>query len=292
MNRATLESLGVSPREIAPNIYKITLRDTEQTIKIIEQFIKEYSLHPEIRQLVASILKPCKSKDYLCYVKKITEYIKQHVKYVNDPPKTEILQSPIKTLQYKIGDCDDHTILAGTLLRAAGFRIRITLGAPLDRFNHVYLHVYVPGHGWMTVDTTNANPLMEKPYKEREMVEIGNEPLIDELGFSFKRFRRLIRRIIPHRHKHKLTGRHLARIACRGMKCFPPGSKLIHRKEGHFYKTYVRLPNGKLQLLYQKSVAPKPKPKPHPQKKRVTRKPHPRPRPLCVCITRQGVKVV
>ncbi|SNR83520.1 transglutaminase-like domain-containing protein [Desulfurobacterium atlanticum] len=305
MDRATLESLGVSPQKIAPDTYKITLRDVNQTIKIIEEFIREYSLHPQIRQLVASILKPCKSKDYTCYVRRIVEYIKQHVKYVNDPPKTEILQSPIRTLQYKIGDCDDHTILTGTLLRAAGFKIRITLGAPLGRFNHVYLHVYIPGHGWTTVDTTNANPLMKKPYKEREMVEIGNEPL-EELGFSFKKLRRLVRRtgrilspaahiarkMIPHRHKRKLTGRQLARIACKGMKCFPPGSKLIHKKEGHFYKTYVRLPNGKMQLLYQKSIAPKPKPKPHPQKKRVHRKPHPRPKPLCVCITKQGVKVI
>lgn len=309
MDKATLESLGLSPQKIGTETYKITLRDVNQTIKIIEQFIKEYSLLPEIRQLVASILKPCKSKNYLCYVQKIVEYIQKYVKYVNDPPKSEILQSPLRTLQLGIGDCDDHTILAGTLLRAAGFKIRITLGAPLGRYNHVYIHVYVPGHGWVTVDTTSATPLSQKPYQEREMVEIGNEPL-EELGFSFKKIRRFIKKMtfpvrpvrkvaskavhkVFHRPKH-INRAQFAKVIrhfqtpCKGMKCFPPGSKLIHKKEGHFYKTYVKLPNGKMQLLYQKSLAPKPKPRP--QKKRVVhRKP---PKPLCVCITKQGVKVI
>ncbi|WP_456465553.1 transglutaminase-like domain-containing protein [Desulfurobacterium sp.] len=315
MNKVTLESIGLSPRKIpGADAYKITLRDTNQTIQVIEQFIEEYSILPEVRQLVASILKPCTSKDYLCYVRQIVEYIKSHVKYVNDPPKTEVLQSPLRTLKLGIGDCDDHTILAGTLLRAAGFKIRITLGAPLGRYNHVYIHVYVPGHGWMTVDTTSSNPISQKPYQEREMVEIGNDPL-EELGFSFKKIKRLAKKAmfpirpmrkvaskavhsVFHRPKHMNKAQfakamkhfqHPHHQPCKGMKCFPPGSKLLVRKEGHFQKTYVRLPNGKLQLIYQKSLAPKPKP--HPQKKRAVHgKPHPK--PLCVCITKQGVKVV
>ena len=80
-----------------------------------------------------------------------------------------------------MGDCDDHAILTATLLRAAGFKVKVVLGAPNgNRYDHVYVKVLNPGKGWLTIDTTSNNPMGEKMYPEAEVFTLGQEPYTGE----------------------------------------------------------------------------------------------------------------
>ena len=174
-----LNAIGVEPVKVSetPEAYSIRIKDLSQTIEIIKKFIKDYTKDLKLRFLVAKLIEPCPSKAYECYIKRIVSFIRQNVKYVNDPPKLETIQSPIRTLEYGIGDCDDHTILAGTLLRIAGFPVKIALGDINGdgKYEHVFIKVLIPNKGkWITVDTTSKNPFKPKPYPVKEI------PLYDE----------------------------------------------------------------------------------------------------------------
>ncbi len=184
-----LEGIGTSPEKVSdfPQAYKIKLKDLSQTVDIIRYLIIEHSKDVRLRELVAKILKPCPSKNFLCYIKAIVNYIRKNVKYVYDPPKLETIQSPKRTLILGMGDCDDHTVLAGTLLRIAGFPIKIVLGDINNdgRYEHVFIKVKVKDR-WLTVDTTSENPFKEKNYPTKEIDLFSEELNSEELGISLK----------------------------------------------------------------------------------------------------------
>jgi len=190
-----LDEINTFPVKISdnPEAYSLKLTDLSQTVQIIKYLILEGSKDIKLRELVAKIIKPCPSKDFECYIKRIVNYVKKNVKYVYDPPKLETIQSPKRTLVLGIGDCDDHATLVGTLLRIAGFPIKIALGDINSdgKYEHVFIKVKVRGR-WITVDTTAKNPFKEKDYpvKEIELFEEKEYSLYGELsgevGFSLK----------------------------------------------------------------------------------------------------------
>lgn len=137
----------------------------------IVKLIREYSgnENPEsqerIRFLAEDITREkCRSKDYLCNAKAIYHWMLRNVKWERDPDGKEMLRSPIVTLDRRIGDCDDHAILIGSLLKSIGMPVRIVLIASRsfrpDIFNHVFVETFVPVEGkatWIAVDTTPLN---------------------------------------------------------------------------------------------------------------------------------------
>jgi len=155
-----LHEAGVEPQKISdsPEAYQIKIRDVSQTVEIIKALIKEHTKNPRLHLLVAELIRDCPSKAYSCYLKRIVDFVRKHVKYVRDPQRLETLRSPVRTLELGFGDCDDHTILTGTLLRIAGFPVRIVLGDTNhdNKYEHVFLKVLVPRRGWITVDTTDS----------------------------------------------------------------------------------------------------------------------------------------
>ncbi len=189
MDRHTLERLGVEPIKVSdnPEAYKVKLKDLSQTVEIIKQFIKEGSEDVELRKLVADIISPCPSKNFTCYLKRIVAYIRKNVKYTYDPPKLETIQSAKRTLILGMGDCDDHTVLAGTLLRIAGFPIKIVLGDINNdgRYEHVFIKAKV-GNRWVVVDTTAKNPFKPKTYSTKDINLFGTASNVQEIGLSLK----------------------------------------------------------------------------------------------------------
>ena len=175
MEYRELSSLGLEPQLIGKDrgkeIYRVKIKDLSQTVEVIRRFILESSHNLRLRRLVAKLIKKCRDKDFPCYIEKIVSFVKSKVHYVDDPQKLEILQSPEKTLEIGIGDCDDQAILTGALLRIAGFPVRIVLGDPNrdGRFEHVYLKVMLPNKTWLTVDPTASNPFAPKNYPEKEI---------------------------------------------------------------------------------------------------------------------------
>lgn len=100
---------------------------------------------------------------------RILEWVKKHIEYVPDPVTAadengvpqgmELVQAPVRTLQRKAGDCDDHS----TLICALG----MVLGIPAEfatvkadprrpaEFSHVYPRLLIDGE-WLGCDSTVA----------------------------------------------------------------------------------------------------------------------------------------
>lgn len=123
-----------------------------QTLDMMKKVARERSCHPLIRELALRILEYYKvpSQDYAKEAKAIGTYIQKHMRYVRDPNGAEMLHDPVMLVdQMKRnqaqGDCDDMTLLIGTLLLSIGhqpyFRcVRYFPGS--GPYQHIYVVCY------------------------------------------------------------------------------------------------------------------------------------------------------
>lgn len=151
-----------------PNRIKTTVLTHEslnQTIDIMNSLVYEYKIHPFIRELCSYILS-CVAKtdksnltDYeLSSI--IYKFIRETVKYINDPFDTELVQSPIVTLKYGFGDCDDMAVLSSCLLQCMGLKTNFCL---LGYVNNYPEHIVTILNDKICIDPTvnviKVNPL-------------------------------------------------------------------------------------------------------------------------------------
>jgi len=126
---------------------------TLYTLEKIREFIDKFKINPVIRVLYRSILQNIDGRDYERIIQAIYDYSLEKVRYQKDIYGVETLQSPLRTLQLGFGDCDDFTILLGTLYEGAGLKTRIVLVT--NRPNKIYSHVFIQvfnGREWITAD--------------------------------------------------------------------------------------------------------------------------------------------
>lgn len=96
-------------------------------------------------------------RDWEGEIEAMFNYVRDNVRYTRDTTGVEVFRSPRRTLQLKIGDCDDLTILLGSLLQAVGYpvRVRVIGLRGTGTFQHVYLLAGTPPHDpkkWIPLD--------------------------------------------------------------------------------------------------------------------------------------------
>lgn len=96
-------------------------------------------------------------RDFGSIADEIYNWINKNIAYTRDPDGIEYLQSPLKTLEYGFGDCDDHSILAGALLSSLGVPVQLKVikanPEQKDLYSHIYV-VYFDNGQWKAFDTT------------------------------------------------------------------------------------------------------------------------------------------
>jgi hypothetical protein len=101
-------------------------------------------------------------KDYLGEIKALFEWVQQNLRYTKDTYQVEVLHSAPRLLELRAGDCDDFSILLGSLLEAIGHPVRIVLTGPNPRrpslFSHVYVEASCNGR-WIALDATMPHPM-------------------------------------------------------------------------------------------------------------------------------------
>lgn len=90
-------------------------------------------------------------------IEAVLTWMKQNIEFRGEHAET--LQSPVVTLQLRAGDCDDHSLLMGAMLKSLGYRIQFktvaTQRAAPDQFSHVYVLVLDKRTGqWVPLDST------------------------------------------------------------------------------------------------------------------------------------------
>jgi hypothetical protein len=112
------------------------------------------------------------SPDDYSKVESIFSFVVEHSRYVQDPVGLELLKSPEVSLQvievggYPALDCDDATILIGSLIMSVGIRYALRAVSFNGEFTHVYGLAFVREQGWLPLDFVVA----------KRGGEIGGEP--------------------------------------------------------------------------------------------------------------------
>ena len=101
-------------------------------------------------------------KDRWGEVRALFCWVRDHIRYTRDIYRVELLHTPRRMLELQAGDCDDMTILLGSMLLATGHPVRLALTGFRANRPHTYTHIYpevnVQGH-WIALDATMNKPM-------------------------------------------------------------------------------------------------------------------------------------
>lgn len=140
----------------------------------MSRLVRQYRKTLPVRQLALAVIQSVPGhKNFGGMAAALCEWVKQNIQYVRDVRDVETLQTPVKTLEFRAGDCDDQATLLAALLESVGFRARfvaIKLN-PLGPFEHVYTEVNL-GTRWWPLETTEPwRPGTGPPNVAARMVE-------------------------------------------------------------------------------------------------------------------------
>lgn len=134
--------------------------DADQILRIMAEIVDDYSTRPEIRAFALRVIGNMGHDDRRRQLDAITNFVVKNVLYVRDPIGVEYILTPDRMIkEYEMtgvirGDCDDHTILANTLLQSVGFETR-PIGVKVfrsDVYDHTISEIKMDNGKWYTFD--------------------------------------------------------------------------------------------------------------------------------------------
>lgn len=122
-------------------------RAVERKVQILAQLIVKGSVDPQVRDLLAKILvkNNVAPRDFAGTIRAVFRTVQKTLRFTLDPIGRDIFQTAARSIQLRLGDCDDFTILLGSLLAAAGYQPIVRIASQDGRrWTHVYLVVRFP----------------------------------------------------------------------------------------------------------------------------------------------------
>jgi transglutaminase-like putative cysteine protease len=153
------------------------------TAELIGQLIRKGARDFCVRQAAIRIFRCYRipAKDRFGEICALFDWVRRNVRYTRDIHRVELLHSARRMLQLRAGDCDDMTILLGSMLLATGHPVRLILVGFRPNRPHAYSHIYpeVSVYGrWIAVDPTLAGGIGTAPRALwKSTCEIGKERL-------------------------------------------------------------------------------------------------------------------
>lgn len=154
-------------RQMVPNstmkTYQVKSETIDDRISWLEAEINAGKRSERVRQIASEILTAkneegdwqVEERDWNAEIAGAYNYVRANVRYTRDIHDVELFQKADRTLDLKMGDCDDIAILLGSILGNIGYPIIIRVIATNGQsFHHVYLMAGVPPH-----DPTKYIPL-------------------------------------------------------------------------------------------------------------------------------------
>lgn len=129
---------------------------TRATLKLMASLVRQYRKHLPIRELALGIVRQVGGvKNFHGMAVALCRWVRAHIQYVRDIRDVETVQTPVVTLAYKQGDCDDQSTLLAALLESVGFetRFRAVKTDPIGPFVHVVCEAHIDGQ-WVPLETT------------------------------------------------------------------------------------------------------------------------------------------
>lgn len=143
-------------------------RGVRTTLKLMSQLVERYKVNPCVRELAVKITNRLPGKHYTKEAAALQQWVQRNIRYVRDVRGVETLQTPVKTLQLKAGDCDDHSILLAAMLESIHHPTRfVAIGTSPGSFNHVFVETEIKPR-WVPLETTQPWPMGKMKVKIRE----------------------------------------------------------------------------------------------------------------------------
>jgi transglutaminase-like putative cysteine protease len=124
-----------------------------ETLKIMVSMVLDYRASALVRVTAQTLVGDCASRDSVCQVRAVQEFVRDGIKYLPDVRDVETIQTPDYTLTLKSGDCDDQAVLVASLLESIGRQTRfLAQGIAGGDFSHVSSQVLL-GTRWVNLET-------------------------------------------------------------------------------------------------------------------------------------------
>ena len=155
---------------------QISVSSLDDRIEIIRKMIKAGKANPKIRELVSKILhdKSVEEKDWDAEVEAVFEWVRENVRYTRDTEGLDTYTEPLKTVELAIGDCDDLSILLGSMLGAIGYPFKLKVVSMTGSgWDHVYPLVGMPPFAptkWIPLDASIELPLGSQVESKEERI--------------------------------------------------------------------------------------------------------------------------
>jgi len=172
-----------------------TVHSLDDRIKIIGELIKNDLFDPQraplLRELVGQIVKSCPCRGDAgeraaasCETYAVFEWVVSNIRYSGDlslknGEGMDLYQSPLRTIQAQIADCDDHVGVCIALLRMLGY---YCIARVVSYDGVSWQHIYCVIKEWPRVNpdrevvfdvTLGHNRIgVERPYKKKRDFEI------------------------------------------------------------------------------------------------------------------------
>lgn len=140
---------------------------TGDTLRHMRAFVHASLKSPTqiVRERALSLTSAVASRDWFGQIRELHAFVRDNVRYQEDPDEFELVQSPEKTLQYMAGDCDDQATLLAALLKSLNHPARfVAVGISGGSFSHVLVETKVKDTGvdmrdWCPLETIIAKPM-------------------------------------------------------------------------------------------------------------------------------------
>lgn len=165
----------------------LDIKDGKAQRKAVWSRVLEYSGHPELVAWTAELIKAgdIPERNDLALATAVQKYSQKYIKFFREYP--ERFNSPLRTIFWGLGDCDDKSIFIASVLRS--FRIPVKLkfiqfkhvkpDGTVKDVNHVYPVAYIDGK-WLAMESVHEWPIGDDPAVRA--IKKGFKVQIDTIG--------------------------------------------------------------------------------------------------------------
>lgn len=126
----------------------------------MSDYVREYKIDPRIRAIAQELTFDLPQKAFRAEAEALFEFVRDQIRYQWDIADVETLQTPVVTLDNRVGDCDDKATLLAALLESIGHKTRFIAAGfnGLGDIEHVFVETKI-GPDWIAADATEPVPL-------------------------------------------------------------------------------------------------------------------------------------
>lgn len=131
------------------------LDGTKQTLAWMRWLVRRDASDLYVRRFAENLIAECPGHAVDCEIAALFKFVRDSITFRRDPAEVERVQDARRTILFRAGDCDDKSVLLGSLLASLGYKSCFSLlGSKPGNYSHVFISTFTP-RGWLALDPTN-----------------------------------------------------------------------------------------------------------------------------------------